>query len=158
MRFFPTPASRQDMGDGEPGPQSPSELDGCLHPASSAPLCWARPGSDRLPGCLLCVTVSLGVKAVGSHSRDASMLNTRAKEPAPHTSSLPGEPGWCARGYGPRDTDYKAPAQERRGDALKLQGAESRAETVGREETEVKPSLFVSFSPPRLTLPSLFWF
>lgn len=32
-------------------------------------------------------------------------------------------------------TDYKAPAQERRGDALKLQAAEFRAETVGWEET-----------------------
>lgn len=32
-------------------------------------------------------------------------------------------------------TDYKAPAQERRGDTVKLQAAEFRAETVGWEET-----------------------
>lgn len=32
-------------------------------------------------------------------------------------------------------TDYKAPAQERRGDAGKLQAAEFRAETVSWEET-----------------------
>lgn len=53
------------------------------------------------------------------------------------------------RGYGPRDTDYKAPAQERRGDALKLQAPELRAETVGWEETYVKPScVFLSLLPP----------
>ena len=86
------------------------------------------------------------------------MLNSTQKQKSwpPHTSSLPGEPGWRTRGYGPRDTDYKAPAQERRGDAVKLQAPELRADCRLGGNIRKAP-LFVSFSPPsRLTLPSLF--